>query len=619
MSQAEEPNKIQLKQSDSTILGVSLYGSRAEITRSYKFKANKGQNNVQIAWLPMVMDTESLRVEGRGVATIQDVNLTENKEEPRTSSPQLDELRLNRTRTQKALERCKKSISSLETYLGSTSVQHTKSTDLGAMMSDYETAASQLDDKLLELEQQLKQLDNKVRDEEETLARQSSIDPGRRASIGLVAEADSDVELILIYGVYGASWRAGYDIRVDTSGKDKPVTVVYKAIVSQSTQESWDNVPLTLETASPTFGIHLPELSQWSIYPYRPPQRRTLFGSAPTPSAALPPAGFGGISEVAVTAAAAPMTAMDHAVSRVTSQGSVSATFRVPGLVSIPTDEGERSFTIVELQLGALMTWFSIPKVDTRVHLKAKIHNESEYTFLSGNASVYVDGSFISKIDVPPVSPSEHFNCPLGYVPALSIHDYLSTYTLAPSIDSSVRITYHPISKKTSTSGIYNKSTNYVYTQRLTIHNTKLNKLPLIKVVDGIPVSEDAQITVKLLNPALKAPTGAPSSGDKDAGPSSTSTKRLSSILSSSTLKANESGASATPSITEVVGSTVGPSVKVSNGVVAVWDGADDPDVDMDALGKDGKIGWLCEVQAQEKLNLTLQWEVSSKVRVEGL
>ncbi|KAL0067400.1 hypothetical protein AAF712_005629 [Marasmius tenuissimus] len=602
MSQAEEPNKIQLKPSDSTILGVSLYGSRAEITRSYKFKTKKGQNNVQIAWLPMVMDTESLRVEGRGAATIQDVNLTENQEEPRTSSPKLDELRLNRTRTQKALGRCEKSINSLETYLGSTSVQHTKSNNLGAMMSDYETAASQLDDKLLELEQQLKQLDDKIRDEEETLARQSSTDPGRRASIGLVAEADSDVELILIYGVYGASWRAGYDIRVDTSGKDKPVTVVYKAIVSQSTQESWDNVPLTLETASPTFGVHLPVLSQWSIYPYRPPppQRRTKFASASPPSAALPPAGFGGASEVMV-AAAAPMMAMDHAVSRVTSQGSVSATFRVPGLVNIPADEGERSFTIVELQLGALMTWLSIPKVDTRVHLKAKIHNESEYTFLSGNASVYVDGSFISKIDVPPVSPNEYFNCPLG-------------------IDSSVRINYHPVSKKTSTSGIYNKSTNYVYTQRLTIHNTKLNKLPLIKVVDGIPVSEDAQITVKLLNPALKAPSGAPSGGDKDAGPSSsTSAKRLSSILSSSTLKAHESGASATPSITEVVNSTVGPSVKVSNGVVAVWDGADDPDVDMDALGKDGKIGWLCEVQAQEKLNLTLQWEVSSKVRVDGL
>ena len=152
----------------------------------------------------------------------------------------------------------------------------------------------------------------------------------------------------------------------------------------------------------------------------------------------------------------------------------------------------------------------------------------------------------------------------------------------------------------------------------------------MIKVVDEIPVSEDAQITVKLVNPALKIPSGSgggSGGGDNNtldaAGASSGSktSKRLSSLLSSSTLKAHDSGVSqgGTPSVDDVVGSTVGPNVKVSNGVVAVWEGADDPDVDVDALGKDGKIGWLCEVGAGEKVNLVLQWEVSSKVQVQGL
>ena len=133
---------------------------------------------------------------------------------------------------------------------------------------------------------------------------------------------------------------------------------------------------MTLETASPTFGVHLPVLSTWTIYPYRPPPQlrpRVMLMSAPSPSSnrlrSAVPDDFSEEEGLTYAAAAPPMP-MDHAVSRVSSQGSVSATFRVPGLVNIPSDEGERSFTIVELQLNALMTWFSIPKVDTRVHLK---------------------------------------------------------------------------------------------------------------------------------------------------------------------------------------------------------------------------------------------------------
>lgn len=39
---------------------------------------------------------------------------------------------------------------------------------------------------------------------------------------------------------------------------------------------------------------------------------------------------------------------------------------------------------------------------------------------LPEKASTYVDGSFISKLDIPLVSPEESFDCPLGYVPWFS-------------------------------------------------------------------------------------------------------------------------------------------------------------------------------------------------------
>ncbi len=63
---------------------------------------------------------------------------------------------------------------------------------------------------------------------------------------------------------------------------------------------------------------------------------------------------------------------MNYLGSYVNSKGNVSATYRIPGVVTIPSDGTERTFTIVELQLDASMSWVSVPKVDARTHLKVR-------------------------------------------------------------------------------------------------------------------------------------------------------------------------------------------------------------------------------------------------------
>jgi hypothetical protein len=60
---------------------------------------------------------------------------------------------------------------------------------------------------------------------------------------------------------------------------------------------------------------------------------------------------------------------MGYSGASVTSKGNVSATFRVPGLVTIPCDGDAHNFTIVELALKAAMSWVSVPKIDPKTHL----------------------------------------------------------------------------------------------------------------------------------------------------------------------------------------------------------------------------------------------------------
>jgi Domain of unknown function (DUF4139) len=129
-----------------------------------------------------------------------------------------------------------------------------------------------------------------------------------------------------------------------------------------------------------------------------------------------------------------------------------------------------------------------------------------------------------------------------------------------------------------SQSGFYTKSTTHAFSQTITIHNTKPVGIENLKITDNIPVSQDANITVDLISPSLTIPLS-----------------------------------SATP-----YDQATRSSVTVAEGVVAQWS---DNGSDVNALGKDGRLDWLCSIPAHAKINLLLQWKASTtqKTPIEGL
>ncbi|GLB45277.1 putative mucoidy inhibitor A [Lyophyllum shimeji] len=575
---------------DSKIVHVSLYSGRAEITRLYNFPVKTGQNQVNINGLPNVLDRDSIRVEGRGAATIHDVTLSDMPQPPTpSSSAHLDELILEKELAEKALARARKGLASLEAYLSTLNVQHTDVATLDKVIEHYDTSGGALDKKILDLEKRIKKLEGEIKDEQEKIDIAGAGAPrnqklGVRAAIGIFAAAEGEVAIALIYAVREATWGAAYDVRVDMQAKEKPVTLIYKAGITQDTGESWDDVPLTLETASPTFGLDIPALYPWRLYvSYSAPtiksKSMTSYSIAQTrarlPSITRGTMG-GGENGTHLTAALLGggdenTETMGHRGLAVTSKGGISATFQVPGSITVPSDGASHNVTVVQLKLDASMSWVTVPKIDVKTRLKAKIKNASDYTLLPGVASVYVDGSFISRSNVPLISPLESFDCPLG-------------------LDPSIRITYHPRSKNVSRSGFYSKASTYAFSQRITVYNTKSVPITDLKVIEQLPVSQVSQVTVKLLSPALVLPdsktntTSASASAGKDGPPAPA-------------------------------------PVRVAEGVLAQWEGADEEGVDVDALGRDGKFYWVCAVPAQGKVNLLLSWEVTapSRTHIVGL
>jgi hypothetical protein len=181
----------------------------------------------------------------------------------------------------------------------------------------------------------------------------------------------------------------------------------------------------------------------------------------------------------------------------------------------------------------------------------------------------------ISRSDVPALSVKKTSTARSGaYFLSLDVLNFISRL----SVDPSIRTSHRPIIKNRSESGFHTKSANYVFSQRITILNTKSIIIDCLNITDQIPMLQNAQIEVKLVNSALTLPSGI-----------------------SSTLNLNH--------IIDMKESTHNAGAACR---ARVRGAADEPtDCGVEALGLDRKLNCVCSVGAQAKINLSLEWEVT--------
>jgi len=65
---------------------------------------------------------------------------------------------------------------------------------------------------------------------------------------------------------------------------------------------------------------------------------------------------------------------MEHRVSAVSSKGGINATFRVPGTIAIPSDGAAHNVTVAQLDLDAVMSWVTVPKIATKALVKVSFY-----------------------------------------------------------------------------------------------------------------------------------------------------------------------------------------------------------------------------------------------------
>ncbi|GAB1318662.1 Mucoidy inhibitor A [Madurella fahalii] len=164
----------------------------------------------------------------------------------------------------------------------------------------------------------------------------------------------------------------------------------------------------------------------------------------------------------------------------------LTATYDLPNLKTLKPSSTASKQRIARISFSNVV--FSrtvVAKYKPAAYLKARLRNMSKLTLLRGPTGLTLDGTFMGRSTLPRCSAGDSFNMPLG-------------------VDPAIRVAYPKPDVTRSTTGVFSKGDNSVYTRTITLVNTRATagKPVSITVLDQVPVSEDEKLKVDVLHPA---------------------------------------------------------------------------------------------------------------------
>ncbi|HEV3185807.1 MAG TPA: mucoidy inhibitor MuiA family protein [Xanthobacteraceae bacterium] len=331
----------------------------------------------------------------------------------------------------------------------------------------------------------------KQRDIDRKLVRlnaQIQANPARKLEVrvDLAAEAAATATFRVTYAVRGARWVPLYDARLDSGGRDRKASLdlVRRAEIVQQTGEDWADVALSVSTVRTLKGGNAPDLRPMLVRYEQPRPVATggqLRADRLVQQAAPPPA------------AAAPDDEKVVAVEReaAVDTGGFQAVFRVPGRISVAANEGAKSFRIAAAALSPDLLVRATPALDAAAYLQASFKHGEDAPLLPGRVSLYRDGVYVGRGDMPGAAKEE-------------------TVRLGFGADDKVKVVRSVVRRSEGSAGIISSAKTDEREFKIAVRNGH-DAAVRVAIEDRLPVSEVADVTVEML-PATTPPT------ERDAG-----------------------------------------------------------------------------------------------------
>lgn len=392
LAKADEGVKI-----PSKVEKVTVFLNGAQVTRTALVNISSGTTTLIFNNISPNLDAASMQVRAGGEFTILSVKHELNYLGTQVKNKQVDDLRL----LQKGL-RDKLSLQSTLLNINQEEANMLAKNQVGngptggldvvklKAALDFQTARlTEIKKKELAINNEIELLNSQLNKYDNQI--NTLVNAQVAATSNILVEVSSKAALqstfTLSYVVNDARWYPAYDIRA--KDVNSPVVIAYKANVSQQCGEEWKGVKLTLSTGDPSVSGVKPELRPYYLNIYTP----VVMGYATTNNS---------LNEVVVTSAMGVKRrnkSLDDATGPDVNQteNQTNMEFNIQNPFTIPADGKQYSVEIDQVTTEAKFQYYVAPKLSTDVFLTARITDWTKYNFLSGEANLFFEGTFIGK------------------------------------------------------------------------------------------------------------------------------------------------------------------------------------------------------------------------------
>ncbi|HEY4920723.1 MAG TPA: mucoidy inhibitor MuiA family protein [Xanthobacteraceae bacterium] len=494
----------------STIDAVTVYPDGAAVTRVIHVDVPAGDSVLLARDFPPTLDPATLRVEGEGGARllIGAIDARPPRPEPPRVVPELEA----------RIEALQDERNTLDDKIAAATARKkfalrfadSSPTELGEKgearpLADWRAAFAAVAEEVATTDESIRAARLRQREidrERMRLDAQRAANPPRKMEvrIDLAADAPTTATFRVTYTVPGARWRPRYDARLDSGARDRKASLelVRRAEIVQASGEDWSGVALAVSTVRTARGGGVPELRPL-IVGYAMP--------APPPSPAMSRDDRDAFSEAAQrghykTASTSILSFEDAGSLQAPQQargglyaqeqnavfetGGFQAVFRIPGRVSVATNEGAKSFRIAGATIAPDLLVRATPVLDATAYLEADFKQGEEAPLLPGTISLYRDGVFVGRGQM-----------------ALTPKD--ETVRLGFGVDDQVKVERVTVRKQEGSTGLISTAKTDEREFRITVRNGHAIAIR-VSIEDQLPVSEIDDVKVEML-PSTTPPT----------------------------------------------------------------------------------------------------------------
>jgi len=482
----------------SRIEAVTVYPAGAEVTRIGRMAIEGGEHVILFTDLPAQAVPGSIRVEGSATGPLQ-IGSVDTR---RVSVPRTDEAiaATERKKIEDEIERLKDERAVLQAAVEAAQAQKTLVSNLAqlptqtpsphaaAPQPDWSQLFTLIGQRVAEAQKTILDAQIKMRETDRQIVdlgrKLSSLAPApdQRTEVKVFVNAAGalDADIIIRYQVSGASWTPLYDARLATGTRDQAprLQLVRRASIQQRTGENWDDVQLSLSTARPNAGSAAPDLRPL-VVDYAPdaPQPRASLATRPMVQGGQPPAAAptseNGREEMLKRDRAA-----DERQARVEAQ-PFQAVYAIAGRVAVPSTNEMKRVQIDEVALDPTLSVRTVPKVEAKAYLYAKLTMAAGTPVLPGTVALFRDSVFVGNGRLPLLAPGEEHELGFG-------------------VDDMIRVR-HAIAEQTrGESGFVSTSKVDLRNYRITVKNMHQRPIQL-RILDQMPVSQNEAIKIELL------------------------------------------------------------------------------------------------------------------------